>query len=405
MASKDHTPGFFSRVANFVRSPVAPTADLDQVEVAQPGENSAQAINRVLQRKAHNDSVRKREFAQLRRMRQAMSGEAVDQMARDAFFLESSGFSVLEERASTLKKIDEIEAQMSRQWWKNRQQGLASESMRPMPAAATQPAQPSFDADIPTAFVATLPTDLALAASGVAVSEKPAASDASGASGCVKPPSQAPLQALPPVGNSVLCASKMISVEIGQTRSDPTLEAAALRFANGDDAGAETTLLEAIRATDGDRSCADTWAAALFDLYRSTAQAQRFDLFAQDYAQRFGRTAPGWVGPPRFDQTATVELAGELKGDLAALPSGLPMHGTPGSTLIVGCERLIRVDFAAAAAILNWVATRHELGQQIEFVQVPRLVAVFFSLIGINEHTRIRVFNQLGSEHVAARVV
>jgi len=51
----------------------------------------------------------------------------------------------------------------------------------------------------------------------------------------------------------------------------------------------------------------------------------------------------------------------------------------------------VRVDFAAAGSILNWAAARHTQGQQTEFVRVPRLVAAFFSLIGINEHVRIMV--------------
>ncbi|PIW07185.1 MAG: hypothetical protein COW39_14325, partial [Comamonadaceae bacterium CG17_big_fil_post_rev_8_21_14_2_50_60_13] len=117
MATKDNTPGLFSRVANFVRSPSATTAAADKLASSQSAENSTQAIKRVLARKAHNDAVRKREFAQLRKLRQASSEEAVKMVGRDSFFLESSGFSVLEERASTLKKIDEIEAQMSKQWW------------------------------------------------------------------------------------------------------------------------------------------------------------------------------------------------------------------------------------------------------------------------------------------------
>jgi len=57
----------------------------------------------------------------------------------------------------------------------------------------------------------------------------------------------------------------------------------------------------------------------------------------------------------------------------------------------VSCEHLIRVDFAAAGSILNWVTNCHSQGTQVEFFQTPRLVGAFFNLVGINEHAKIMV--------------
>ena len=59
--------------------------------------------------------VRRREFNKLRVLR--MQETDPDAVQRPLFFL-TSVLLKSEERVSTLKKIDEIEAQMSMQWWK-----------------------------------------------------------------------------------------------------------------------------------------------------------------------------------------------------------------------------------------------------------------------------------------------
>jgi len=61
----------------------------------------------------------------------------------------------------------------------------------------------------------------------------------------------------------------------------------------------------------------------------------------------------------------------------------------PGTPLVVACDRLIRIDFAAAGSVLNWAADLQAQGHAVQFVQLSRLVAVFFNVIGINEHARI----------------
>jgi ABC-type transporter Mla MlaB component len=61
--------------------------------------------------------------------------------------------------------------------------------------------------------------------------------------------------------------------------------------------------------------------------------------------------------------------------------------------LVVSCTELVRVDFSAAGSILNWMANAQAQGARIELRDVPQLVAVFFHLIGINEHARIIIRN------------
>ena len=69
-------------------------------------------------------AVRKREFDRLRALRLHMAaGEA-----RGQHFSQTSIHSRIEDRASTIKKIDEIEAQMSMQWWKTDRLDLPKKS-------------------------------------------------------------------------------------------------------------------------------------------------------------------------------------------------------------------------------------------------------------------------------------
>jgi hypothetical protein len=79
---------------------------------------SKQMLKEMIERKRRNDFVRKREFDMLRKMRAARCWRARTR-ARPSFF-QSSMPSKPDDRATTLKKIDEIEAQMSMQWWKTK---------------------------------------------------------------------------------------------------------------------------------------------------------------------------------------------------------------------------------------------------------------------------------------------
>jgi ABC-type transporter Mla MlaB component len=86
-----------------------------------------------------------------------------------------------------------------------------------------------------------------------------------------------------------------------------------------------------------------------------------------------------------------AKIGGELLGDMAQnlLPS--EQHFKTTDAMVISCSNLIRVDFSAAGSILNWATTGQAMGCHIEFVDVAHLVAVFFNLIGINEHARVVV--------------
>ena len=62
-----------------------------------------------------NWTIRKREFDKLRALRR---NETIDENRPKQRFFHTSMLTDLSEKSSTIKKIDEIEAQMSMQWWK-----------------------------------------------------------------------------------------------------------------------------------------------------------------------------------------------------------------------------------------------------------------------------------------------
>jgi ABC-type transporter Mla MlaB component len=365
----------------------------------------------------------------------------------------------------------------------------------------------------------------------------------------------------------------MAAADMAPTVSDPELEEAAIRYANGDDVGAEAALLAALQLPDARIDAIEGWMAALFDLYRSTGQQASFERMALEYAHRFGRSGPLWdlaggkaaslqspLGqsagsgfterttirwdcPPELDE-ATLDrlgrfvdsasanylldwealvritppvavalarwvalwcgqrltftfvgaevllnllqrmspsgnknapeqvwklrldllrlmhmqddyelvaldfcvtyemspppwrdpvchhvfkphlsdhehtqfeatllhddpraefgyeqavtradtlfaLQGELLGDVSEVVAGWQQFPVPEGIWVISCSRLTRVDFSAAGGLLNWVVKAQEEGAAIEFQDVPRLVAAFFNLIGINEYARV----------------
>ncbi len=288
MPTKDNNPGLLSKVAKFVRNPTTNWTDLDKQEPEPDTGYSKQALKEMIERKRQNDFVRKREFDQLRRLRNRDPAAPVDAAGRPSFY-QSSIPSNLDERAHTLKKIDEIEAQMSKQWWKGKQvDGSPTEGGFPVanhgPAGA-----PRASGD----FAATEPG--AVAGAGGSNFAKTPASEG-GAAGARATQTSAPITLRPNLdGASGFSTSKLFAEELSDDASDPELEEAAIRFANGDNDGAEAGLIDALKSSSGKSEFAHLWVATLFDFYRATNQQGKFDSLALDFAAKVGRSAPAWM--------------------------------------------------------------------------------------------------------------
>jgi ABC-type transporter Mla MlaB component len=651
---EDTERGLLSKVVRFVKNPTTNWADLDQQESERESSYSKQMLKEMIERKRRNDFVRKREFDMLRKMRRSEVMAGQDPAARPSFF-QSSMPSKPDDRATTLKKIDEIEAQMSMQWWKTKHadstavrnttavggsqfpvsthmppdavsRSVGSPTLKSTAYTRTEPSPltASASSDAKTAPVQLepmlemehtplVPTERA-AAAPLAFTPTPVPAPAPAA---VKPaaaarpvaapkPPPAPAAAAKPArelpalqmdsvpssglpsepsassASSAFTPSKLFAIDVDEFAHDPELEEASIRFANGDDAGAEAGLMEVLGPQGTRLNHDETW-LTLFDLYRATGNQDRFETAAIEFAGRFGRSAPQWfsmpevvgrmqqpqaaapatgpsgqaladwtcpavfgtqtlaamnaalakapppwrlswakltsiadsavepltkaftqwasqpvqlrfigadvlekvlkdatpsgdrganpawwklrmevlrvmhrpdefelvaldycvtyeVSPPSWDSArceyktlqadgsvatghtiigeafrdsltsglntgygdtqlpslnsqmsnvSTVELAGQILGDATEALDLLETKLAGADVMVISCSRLIRIDFSAAGTLLNWVTARQTEGRQVQFVEVHRLVAAFFNVIGISEHARV----------------
>jgi ABC-type transporter Mla MlaB component len=334
MAEEENRSGLLSKVAKFVRNPTKDWSELDQKEPEAEGGYSKEALKEMIERKRQNDFVRKREFDHLRKLRRRDPLGPPDQAGRPSFF-QSSMTSNHDDRAETLKKIDEIEAQMSRQWWKGKEAasragafpmgsgaGLKPEA-GPTQPPTTVPSEPDAAATSggedshfqpteasglrpgssqwgePEGGGEYIPTQLADASPTMPASMALRQGLAASASRPISRPQSLPAQGGPrmPVGAGFSTQRLYAQVPVDNL-TDPDLEDAAIRFANGDDAGAEESLLAALASGEQRPELTETWMSALFDLYRATGQQARFDSVALEFANRYGRSAPAWFSMP-----------------------------------------------------------------------------------------------------------
>jgi hypothetical protein len=93
-------------------------------------------------------------------------------------------------------------------------------------------------------------------------------------------------------------ACGLLTFEPSAPVPDVELEQAALRFANGDLAGAQQALQSALRAAPSRSDAPLQWAAALLDLGRTTGQRALFDATVSEYGRHFERGVPVWFSVP-----------------------------------------------------------------------------------------------------------
>lgn len=290
--SKDETaPGLLSKLVKFVRNPATNWTELDTLSGNKDDSVGKQQLNEMIERKRRNDFVRKREFDMLRKLRKLeVLADAAPGLGGQPSFFQSSLTSHTDDRATTLRKIDEIEAQMSMQWWKtNHPTSSGLQAPASAPPSPAWPGQAAARSRLPAAYEPTRPAGMA--------------------GGFLQPEPRAPLtpanrmDAQPaPDGQAlelVALSSPEPVPELTRESAvhDAELEEAAILFANGDDAGAEAGLLDCL-GPDGSRANhVYTW-LTLFDLYRATGDQLKFEAAAVDFVQRFDRSAPQWFSLP-----------------------------------------------------------------------------------------------------------
>lgn len=90
-------------------------------------------------------------------------------------------------------------------------------------------------------------------------------------------------------------------------------------------------------------------------------------------------------------ELVSVELSGQLIGDINETLRRLTEQLGNAPMVSVSCARLIRVDFLAAGDLLNWVLTRRNENRTVQFTEAHRLVALFFTAMGISEHAQVQI--------------
>jgi len=178
------------------------------------------------------------------------------------------------------------------------------------------------------------------------------------------------------------------------------------------------TLLE-IMTQSGDRTSGAEWWRLRMSALRLMGRPDEFELVALDYCVTFEVSPPSWVAPkcgysddnasanaqpqanerdmlasdfgeltlpPPIDNGPSALLSGVIEGDAVPLLQPLQELVKPGVPLVIACDKLMRIDFAAAGSVLNWAADLQSQGHVVHFQNLHRLIAVFFNVIGINEH-------------------
>jgi ABC-type transporter Mla MlaB component len=359
--AKEESGRLLSKVAKFVRNPLKDWSELDGDE-SSTLENgySREMLKEMIERRQRNDFVRRREFDMLRKLRQREAAGGRDPAATPSSFNVSSTSGKTEGRALTLKKIDEIEEQMSQQWWKSRG-----------PQGA------------PTASGAAAPSD------GSHMAEQHARAYADTVPG------------VPQAG-----APRLIH--------DGGIEEAAIRFAHGDDAGAETILLQTLAPDSPGADHDDTW-RTLFDLYRATGDNEKFVAATGRYTQRMKKSAPEWISLRALANTVRATAAANASAPSVpasdadwASPPRLTRESLMGLTRALGAAGpswkldwsvLEAVEPDAAGPLRALLTHWADSTVQLRFAAGERLLDVLSKTTPANERATDAVWWQL---HMAA---
>jgi hypothetical protein len=179
------------------------------------------------------------------------------------------------------------------------------------------------------------------------------------------------------------------------------------------------------QSTFRNKSANLAWWHVRMTLLRLMGAADQFDQTALNYCMTYEISPPAWIPPkgsytpldadgqpesesiknPLGAQTFAPptmtsnllaatgvfvaalegEILGSAKSALAALPGDLEHI----QAIDFDCRALRRVDFGAAGGLLNWSIEQQNQGRTVTFRDMHRLLAAFFSVIGINAAAQV----------------
>ena len=177
----------------------------------------------------------------------------------------------------------------------------------------------------------------------------------------------------------------------------------------------------------GDRDADPAIWMLRLELLRLSNHPTQFDEVAIDYCVTYEQSPPSWEPTPchvklmtdatctqtmplthigevstsfvesqllddtEFVQLATLELSGQLAGDIGPVLTELDEQVGASVIISLDCAHLIRIDFIAAGDLLNWVLSRRAENRSVDFVNPHRLIALFLGAMGITEHAKVKL--------------
>ncbi|MEY2860667.1 MAG: hypothetical protein RL392_1125 [Pseudomonadota bacterium] len=261
-----------------MRSPSSRRTDSRDTEPSRHSDLDTKILRERIESKRRDDGIRRKEFNYLRQMLVKRQLATAGHIATSTF-QGSSSFSQVDRRlinrAATVKKIDAIEASMAEQWIRRKQPATEAPRLTDSIRRHTPQFQAAVALKAPSVPPSTVVTQLK--------ADKSFDFDLD-------------FTGLP----SDLTAMSATSPRVVEVEGIPALQTAAMRFAEGDIAAAQSALQAVIQDDSSPLHAIDQCALALVDMYRGQGDAARFDAVAIDYAQRFGRSAPEWYSVPQL---------------------------------------------------------------------------------------------------------
>jgi hypothetical protein len=369
MASLSKQPGFLTKMVGLIRASAKPDAPEDggsvQARETSDREQEKKTLKEFIENRRKDDQVRRREFNYLRKVRAAGMAALTGTPNRPSVFQNSSSFNPdAGERRKTVRKIDDIEAQLANQWAASkiaskatsqpiRQTKTRTMPLQPLvadaPPAAHEPVVVGHESEMDLDFTGLLAEEHSATVLSPLLAQNTATSKEERGRSDKEAANRAE-DAWP----SGFSPSRHMSVDLGENAENPALQDAAIRFAQGDDAGAEAALLAVLQSPDAGDDAAEACSAALLDLYRATGQKSDFDMVAIEYAQLFGRSAPEWFSVE--DVASTLNASGKSPAVQALASGPSPAWTCPATLALKDVTGLLEAGNQRPSPILVWDA-------------------------------------------------
>ncbi|QDF95554.1 sulfate transporter [Azoarcus sp. DD4] len=151
----------------------------------------------------------------------------------------------------------------------------------------------------------------------------------------------------------------------------------------------------------GKAEARDSW-LLLLELLQYTADCERFEQLAIDYAVTFEESPPSWEQKAVPPAATAVEgraaatgdgsdfrLEGELGGASNEVLRKLAAFAAERRAVVVDCSRLRRIDFVCAGTLFNILATLQAQGKLVELHNVNAMVGALLRVMSVDQVAQV----------------